>query len=393
VSGAAEARVDGERVIALARALVELRSHPGEERAVAERLAAALREAGADVTLDEDVAGSPSVVAHAGGAAGPCLQLAGHLDTVPVPHPAPSVSGGRLFGRGACDMKAGLAAMVEVVRVLTPELGRLGGRLLATAYGLHEGPGAAPMHAPVRRLLARGCHGDAVIVCEGPRAELPVCGAGSLIYRIEFTRPRTGPDHELRCADPNPIDAALDFVARLKAAVAASSLRHPVLGPESVFVGALHGGDLYNRVPLSVVIEGTRRYPPPRCWDEVVAEFEDAAAAVEAAHEVTVTLTLERSGQPFEVDPATPLVGALRDAHRAVEGAELALGFQRFTSDLNHFAAAGLPAVAYGVDESSGHSTPESVDLDELVRTTRVFVRTAFDYLSQAGRIPAVLER
>jgi acetylornithine deacetylase/succinyl-diaminopimelate desuccinylase-like protein len=366
--------------------LVEIPSFPGDETAIAEAYAGLLAEAGADVELGTTVPRSPSVIARAGSRSGPVLQLTGHLDTVPVPHDPPHIEGDRLYGRGACDMKAGLASIVEAVRVLGPELRERGGSLLVTAYGLHEGSGAVPMHAPLRGLLQRGIHGDAAIVCEGPLGVLPLCGKGSMIWRLEVERPAGGPDHELRAGDvPNPIEAALDLVARWTARVKASDLSHPVLGRETVFVGAVHGGELYNTLPLRVTLDGTRRYPPPRTFDEAVAELDAVCDEVERAHGVRVGRTCERSGQPFEIPAGDRLIAAVRAAHEAETGEVLATGHQLFSSDLNHVVSeAGIPAAAYGVDPGPGHSTPEHVSLADLDRATRVLVRAARDWLRGA---------
>jgi acetylornithine deacetylase/succinyl-diaminopimelate desuccinylase-like protein len=281
-------------------------------------------------------------------------------------------------------MKAGLAAIAETVQALAPALDDLRGELLVTAYGLHEGAGSAPMHAPLRGLLARGCRGDAAIVAEGPRESLPVAGKGSLIFRLDVVRDAAGPDHELRAgATPNPIVAAQRLIALAQERVAASPLEHPQLGRETFFVGAIHGGDLYNRVPMRVTLDGTRRYPPPRVWDEVVAELDEVCDAVEEEFRVRVERSYERSGQPFELAEDAEIVRAVRDAHAEVVGTPLALGHQLFASDLNHFAGeAGIPAAAYGVDPTPGHSTPEYVSLAELAQTARVFVGAAVRFFT-----------
>jgi acetylornithine deacetylase/succinyl-diaminopimelate desuccinylase-like protein len=284
-------------------------------------------------------------------------------------------------------MKAGLAAIAETVRVLAPVVDDLDGSLLVTAYGLHEGAGSVPMHAPLRDLIARGVHGDAVLVCEGPHGMLPLSGKGSLIFRIDVTRPETAIDHELRVGDaPNPIVAAQRLCEIMGAHVAESPLEHPVLGTETFFLGAISGGELYNTLARTVTLHGTRRYPPPRTFEEVVAELDEARSTVERELGVAIAVTCERSGQPFEIAPDAPIVEAMQAAHRSVTGRALPTGHQLFASDVNHFACeAGIPVAAFGVDEDSGHSTPEHVSLRELDATTRVYVEAAARYLERRG--------
>src|SRR5207237_9037561 len=97
-----ESRLDPDRLAALTLQLVGIRSYPGEEAEIATAYAELLEEAGAHSELETSVAGSPSVIARAGAPSGPCIQLSGHLDTVPIPPEPPQIVGHRLYGRAAC---------------------------------------------------------------------------------------------------------------------------------------------------------------------------------------------------------------------------------------------------------------------------------------------------
>jgi len=100
--------IDPEPIAELALELVRIWSPPGDERAMADRVATALTEAGARVRIDEEFPASPSVIAEIGasdGAAGPTLQWHGHLDAIEVVQPDPRREGDRIVGRGAADMK------------------------------------------------------------------------------------------------------------------------------------------------------------------------------------------------------------------------------------------------------------------------------------------------
>ena len=112
-------QVEPERIKQLTLDMVRIPSPPGEERAVSEFYADALREAGLAVEMDDEFPDSPSVVAWLrGNGGGPTLQLDGHTDTVDLPGPEPRFEQGYIHGRGSEDMKASLAAMAEAARVI-----------------------------------------------------------------------------------------------------------------------------------------------------------------------------------------------------------------------------------------------------------------------------------
>ena len=194
-----------ERVVQDTINLIRVPSPTGDSKAVTELYAERLRALGLEPQYDETIPGSPSVVAYLeGGHPGPTLELAGHLDVIPAPHDPPEMRGGRLYGRGAQDMKGGMAAVLEVARILSGVREQLHGRLMVCAYGMHEAPlGRGQVLGP---LLERGIVGDAVINVEGSIEAVPVIGKGMSTFEITVEREGV-PMHELSAtADTvNPI--------------------------------------------------------------------------------------------------------------------------------------------------------------------------------------------
>ncbi|HZT80038.1 MAG TPA: M20/M25/M40 family metallo-hydrolase, partial [Gemmataceae bacterium] len=134
--------VNRNRLLETAVALVAVPSRTGEAGAAADRLAELLAADGFPV--ERPAAGYPKapavVVRFATGKPGRTLQFDGHLDTVHLPFVPPKVDGDRLTGSGSSDMKAGIAAMVEALRVLRDTGALPGGGILLTAHDLHEAP-------------------------------------------------------------------------------------------------------------------------------------------------------------------------------------------------------------------------------------------------------------
>jgi succinyl-diaminopimelate desuccinylase len=370
--------VDPLRLLARAVDLVGIPSFPGQEGAAAAAYARMLAAAGMDVAVEERFPGSPSVIARLpGGPGGPVLQLAGHLDTVPVDQGPPEVRDGLLVGRGACDMKAGLAAIAEVAAALGVA-GGFRGTLLVTVYGQHEGSPAGTMHEPLRDLLRRGIHGDLVYIPEGPHTTLPVAGKGSIILEVQLERDGE-PGHELFAPPdtPNPVLAAHRFVELVREASARWTVVDPDVGGETFFLGAIRGGDLYNRIATHARIDATRRYPAPRTYEEASAELESIGRRVAVEHGVRVRVVCHRSGQPFRLDPEHPFIDAFQGAAAAVTGARLPTAGVLIASDINHvLEIVGVPTVLHGVDGTRAHATPEWVPVGEVVRAARILART-----------------
>lgn len=158
-------KVDGRRLADVLWSLVQLPSPTGRERRAAMAFAEMLAAAGAVVVLDEGIPESPNVIGRLRGLQpGPTFQLAGHLDHIDVAHQPPERDGESICGRGAADMKGGLASIIEAVRVLAEGGSDFPGEVLVTAWGLHEAPTGDS--SGLLNLIRRRVVGDAALVAE-----------------------------------------------------------------------------------------------------------------------------------------------------------------------------------------------------------------------------------
>src|SRR6185295_4600193 len=145
-----------------------------------------------------------------------------------------------------------------------------------------------------------------------------------IIFEVHLERDGE-PAHELLAppSTPNPVMAANRFVELLGEASRTWTLDDPDVGRETFFVGAIRGGDLYNRIAVEARIDGTRRYPPPRTFEEARTELEAIAARVANEFGLRVGVVAHRSGQPFRLDPVDPFVATFRREAAVVIGQEL----------------------------------------------------------------------
>src|SRR5437870_4090959 len=238
--------VNRQRLMDTAVKLIAVPSRTGEAGAAADCLAQIL--SGEGFTVERPEGGHPAAPAVAvrfdSKRPGRTLQFNGHLDTVHLPFVPPRVDRDRILGSGASDMKSGLAAAVEALRVLR-ETGALpAGCILLTAHDLHEAPWG--LGQQLNQLIAEGYVGDAVLLPEPLCDRLPLVGRGGATWKVTIRR--AGPPvHEVMrpAGEPSVIAAGADLVAelgRLQDRLARKS--DPIAGSESVFIGQIHSGEI-----------------------------------------------------------------------------------------------------------------------------------------------------
>jgi len=381
-------RVNADRLRDLTLALVRIPSPTGDSVEATELYADTVQRLGLAVDVLYDFPQSPSTIARWGNKRdGPTLTLDGHLDTIHAPHAEPHATRDRIFGRGAGDMKSGIAAMVEATRVLVESGIELDGNLVLATHSLHEAP-VGHMEG-LRALIARGdVFTDAALVAESGFDSLNIRGKGQALFEIEITRPgdvlHENVARPLRT--PNPLDHAARLAARiLERHRELASRDDPLLGPETFFLGQIHGGDFYNRMPTRAFLNGTYRVWPDRTWEAVEHEFAQLVASVEKSPGLTVNVNLLSNGLGWEMFPDERIVGSLRGAYQSVVGRTLPLSGALSVCDVNVIVReAGIPAVAHGTGTTTAHADLEWVALDNVVRTARVYVATILDYLGIA---------
>ena len=383
-----KSHVNRHRLVETARWLIDVPSPTGQASAVSDRLAEILAADGFQV--DRPAGGypqSPAVVIRLdSGRPGRCLQFNGHLDTVHLPFVPSEIKDGRFTGSGASDMKGGLAAAIEAVRVLRDSGTLVAGSVLLTAHDLHEAPWGDGRQ--LDRLIRDGLHGDAVLLPEPLCDVLPIAGRGSATWKVTIAR-QGPPAHEvMRPRDePSVIAAGAELVARLdQLDQELAAFSHPVCGAASVFIGQIHAGEIYNQYPQSAWLEGTRRWLPGTDPSAVERDFRERLTRLAADTRTTVSSDWMLIRDAFALDPSDPLVAAFQDCYQATSGGTiLSTGAKPFVDDGNSFSAnAGVPAITHGPRAGGQHTVSEWVEIDDLVRIAWLYAAIGVEYCNPA---------
>jgi acetylornithine deacetylase len=364
--------------VALTRTLVAIDSRnpslasdgPGE-RACADALASTLERWGFRVELQETAAARPNVIARIGPGGGRTLMFNGHLDTVGVAGMVhapwdPEMRAGRVYGRGAADMKAGVAAMcAAALRVADA---RLDGEVIVTAVADEEYESIG-----TRTLVASGIHADAAIVTEP--TQLAICPAHRGFAWLELVV-------HGRAAHGSRYDIGVDAIALAGMAIAELETyqravlvkkAHPLLGRPSLHASLVSGGLGLSTYPDRCSVQFERRTIPGERAEDFTREVEEACARVRArAPEFTADVIPGFSQAPNEVSVDHPVVHVLANAlRRAGEPAPIE-GLACWT-DAALLTAAGIPAVCFGPGSIAlAHAAEEYVDMGEIERATGV---------------------
>ena len=379
--------IDRRRLIDTAVALIEVPSPTRNAGAAADRLAGILADDGFPVQRhDADWPQAPVVIAALeSGRPGPTLQFDGHLDTVHLPYVPPRLEDDTLYGSSSADMKGGIAAALEAMRVLRTLDALPAGRVLLTAHDHHEGPWGDGRQ--VRAMIREGLNGDAVLLPEYLADPLPVAGRGVAIFQATIRR-EGAPVHEVLRppGTPDVVAAGAQLVTRLHAwNEQLKQNSHPLAGHDSTFVGSIQAGEIYNQSPTECLVQGTRRWIPPGSGAAVREEFSQFLADVAAATGTQIEVEYTEQGGAYQVDADSRLVQAFQQAHTAVAGSPLPLGAKPFVDDGNIYAAvAGIPALTHGPAATGAHTLNEAVPVEELVRVAKVYALTAIAFCGGA---------
>ena len=350
---------------------------PGEAE-IAHYIAKWLEGAGLEVQIVESIPGRPNVVGIARGTGGgKTLLLNGHMDTVGaggMSHPhQPVIRDGRLYGRGAYDMKGGLAACMVAAAAVRKQ--RLRGDVIFTAVIDEEYASLGTQE------LTKRFHADGAIVAEFTELQLILAHRGFVWLEIETigraahgSRPDLGVDAIVKMGKVLMELEKLDLYLR-------SNPTHPLLGSASLHASLIQGGYELSTYPDRCLLIIERRTLPGETPGKVEAEILGIVEVLQRSDlsfQAVVRPGIDRA--PLETPAQAEIVRTVQAAAGKVLKHPLPIAGVPFWTDAALLSAAGIPSVLLGPSGSGAHADEEWVDLSSVQVCTEMYLATAVEF-------------
>jgi acetylornithine deacetylase len=285
-------------------------------------------------------------------------------------HPLdPHVEGDRLYGRGAYDMKAGLAAALIACREAANQ--GLGADVVVAAVADEEHGSLG-----VQRLLER-LHADAAIVTEPTEMAIGIAHRGFVWTEIEVqgvaahgSRPHLGVDAIAKAG------ALLTGLERLNAALAGHT--HPLLGPSIVHASLIEGGQEASTIPERCLVTIEHRTLP----GQSIADVEDGVRRLlkecsEADEKFVAEAHTTMHRPPLETRPDHPIVDALAGAYSSVRATAPEIVGMSYWADSAFISSRGIPTVLFGPGGEGAHADIEWASITDTIDCARTLLEVA----------------
>jgi acetylornithine deacetylase/succinyl-diaminopimelate desuccinylase family protein len=322
---------------------------------------------------------------------GPKLMLNGHLDVVPPGeltqwrHPPfePHVEDGQLFGRGSCDMKGGISAILAAVKSIVDNKTKLKGDLLVTFVADEESLGKG-----VNDIVERGYSADMAVIGEPTRLQVVTAHKG-LIW-MELTT--FGKSAHASTVKSNNDRGGVNAIYKMCKAISAAENYLPVLekrmhklvGNPTISVGEISGGTKPNVVPDNCRAMIERRMLPGERPDQAIQEIRKLFDSIEKLdRNFKYGLKIVNIRDAAEISEHEKIVKFCRNSVKEATGIDPGITGFIATSDMATLVnRAKIPTVLLGPgDLAQAHAPNEFVSINELILAARVYAHLIMSVL------------
>lgn len=372
------ASINRRRLVRTLRELIKVNTEnpPGLEGNIVEPLVDLLKGMGAGVELQEVAKNRPNVIARLGDRnAKHSIILCTHTDVVPTgdvrkwryPPFSAKMTEKRIYGRGACDAKGSLAAMIEAMRAFSDR--EIEGRVnLAAVMGEEDAESSGARHA-----LKFGLTGDYAVIGEPTNLMVQTAHKGGIRPKITVygkAAHASSPEKGV-----NAIREMTKLIRALeKHAKEVRRRKHPLLGRASFSVTLIKGGERINVIPEECSIHIDRRLVPEETPQAAKEELERVVEQIIRKLKIKADIKIETKYPPAEVSESEPIVRLAREAVKEITGVEQKPSGFKAGCDMWVFTRSSIPAIILGpgsLDEA--HTVNEFVRIDQVVNCAKTY--------------------
>jgi succinyl-diaminopimelate desuccinylase len=361
---------------------------PGNEKVAAQFLKPLLSKMGFKIKTVLSPKGRWNLIAEKRwGRGGRTLIFNGHLDVVPAGDPSqwryPPFQGklhkGRIYGRGASDMKSGIASFIHALSTIDRSKTHLHqGAVILHLVSDEESHGHQGMGFLIQK---GGIHGDAALVGEPTDLHPVIAHKGALWLRIStFGKSAHSAKPHLGV---NAIEKMMKLVDRLNSIPLEKE--HPLLGKPTLSIGTIQGGTKINTVPDRCEVEVDRRMLPGEKKEEILGEMRKIADDLQSQDPLFQYRVEEIDfAEPSEVHPGEAIVKIGVEAIQEVMGKRPTLtAFSGFTDSRFYINQCRIPTLIFGPGGTDQiHTTDESVEVEALIHTAHIYGLILMNFLT-----------
>ena len=321
---------------------------------------------------------------------GKSLMFNGHIDVMPAdnindwssPPFSPVIKNGRIYGRGAADMKSGLMASIMAVKLIKDAGFSIPGDVKITSVCDEEGGGNGSIQA-----LSSNQRADGVVVCEGTDMDLILAHMGFVFLRVEFEGKSCHSGTKINGI--NAIDKAFKIIQALneKEHEWLLTYKHPLLPPPNLNIGVIKGGSAGSTVPGECYFETCIHYLPNiMTHEQVVEEIEDVINRVSFSDTWLKTYrpktTIYQSGHGFEMDLEHELVYGIKESYKDCFDKKINIVGSPSGCDSRLWRNIGqMPTIQFGPGAlAQAHAIDEFVEIDQYLNCILIYAELILNY-------------
>ena len=384
----AEIQIKRDALLSLLQDLIQiesvnpaLSSKGSGEAAIARYIGDYLSNLGLEVCFQEIEKNRVNVVGILkGSGGGPSLMLNGHTDTVSADTMemdpfAAEEKDGKIYGRGALDMKSGVASLIMAVRAIVAAGIKLKGDVILALVADEE-------YASIgTETVVDAYTADAAIICEPTDLDIVIAHKGFAWIKIEIfghaahgSLPHRGVDAIVKAGK---VLAAIDELGQ----TGLKKMTHPLLGSASIHASLIEGGTELSTYPDYCKIELERRNLPGEDRKQITEEMQALLQRIRLQDDqFKADLDVFFFRPAFEISPDQPIVQTVSRAFESICHRTPKYEGMWAWLDSAILAQAGIPAVIFGPSGDGAHAVIEYVDVESVITTTQVLIESIIDF-------------